>query len=325
MERIISFDFFKIFAILFVIMVHTGTFMHNPYVGVVIDSLGRFAVPFFLMVTGYLFTSKYKNSGYFKKHTVRLLKIYVTGTLIYLAFNMGIDFINQKNVANEFIKRIDPIGVIYYGDSVAEHLWFLPAVIFSISLLYICLKFNALGKLLIVAFLLNLIGLFGEEQLYSQFFVIPLKTRDTLFFALFYTILGAYISKQETPRSSNKYLYLFLLFTILHITERIILTRISGISIGGDYNLLLIPMMYFLFKFALSSIKLYSPEIIQKLSSSVLWIYVSHMLFVILGFTILALLNMFKVIPTIWWNLIFTPIVFICSYLTHRLYIKIKK
>ncbi|WP_430871731.1 acyltransferase family protein, partial [Escherichia coli] len=57
MQRNYAIDFIKFFAILAVVIIHT--FPSNDQLGYfVLDNLSRFAVPFFFVASGYLFSLK---------------------------------------------------------------------------------------------------------------------------------------------------------------------------------------------------------------------------------------------------------------------------
>ncbi len=79
MERNYSIDFIKFFATVFVVCIHVNPSHDDFFLGnqenvldVIVDTFARFAVPFFFIVSGYLFMNKIqkhpKPSAYLKIH-----------------------------------------------------------------------------------------------------------------------------------------------------------------------------------------------------------------------------------------------------------------
>lgn len=77
MERNYSIDFIKFFATVFVVCIHVNPSHDDFFLGnqenvldVIVDTFARFAVPFFFIVSGYLFMNKIqkhpKPSAYLK-------------------------------------------------------------------------------------------------------------------------------------------------------------------------------------------------------------------------------------------------------------------
>ncbi|SFX06096.1 Acyltransferase family protein [Thermoactinomyces sp. DSM 45891] len=98
MERNYSIDFLKFFAIIAVVVIHTNPFQkvedlfgfNGYYSDFALDSFSRFAVPFFFLVSGYLFSRKvinlkYKGQvTYYKKYIYKIGKLLFTWTAFYL-------------------------------------------------------------------------------------------------------------------------------------------------------------------------------------------------------------------------------------------------
>src|SRR5574342_709618 len=120
MERNYAIDFIKFFAILAVLVIHT--FPSDNQLGYfILDNFARFAVPFFFAASGYLFGLKVINNpkslAYFKKYTIKILKIYVTWFVFYMAYDVLKILLNAGNVPSELTKYIDgltPLNLFYY-------------------------------------------------------------------------------------------------------------------------------------------------------------------------------------------------------------------
>ncbi|WP_158290503.1 acyltransferase family protein [Halobacillus salinus] len=84
MERNYAIDYFKFWAIFFVVCIHTSPFsgvnilgVEGHYLNLLIKTFARFGVPFFFVVSGFLFGQKIltsNNTGdYFNKYFLRSL------------------------------------------------------------------------------------------------------------------------------------------------------------------------------------------------------------------------------------------------------------
>ncbi|RKM59991.1 acyltransferase [Butyrivibrio sp. CB08] len=130
-------DIARVASMLGVIIVHTGAiswyaapFSLYPW-GVlnVFDMLGRFSVPVFLMISGYLFLSPkrdVKPSDIFKKYIPRLLCAYIFWAFIYAVITSGL--LSSRSLSNG-------VGEKLLSDTISGryHMWY----IFTIAGLYI--------------------------------------------------------------------------------------------------------------------------------------------------------------------------------------------
>ncbi|MEC5425945.1 acyltransferase [Virgibacillus sp. C22-A2] len=245
MERNYSLDFIKFFAILAVVAIHTGTVrgvqiggIHGDDVDFVIDTLARFAVPFFFVASGYLLVQRMKEIAqkhpretmkpqldYFRKYTIKLVKLWFAWFVFYFLFDLSIKFIETEKTAPalqtmiiDYAANIFTFDLIYYGAGHSQyHLWFLLALIWSVIILFIFMKLKLLPYLVIISLGLNIFGLFGQS--YSSFYEVTVNTRDALFFGLFYTslggIMGAYAQKiREIAVKVPTFLYAILLLLL---------------------------------------------------------------------------------------------------------------
>ncbi|SEH12658.1 Surface polysaccharide O-acyltransferase, integral membrane enzyme [Natronorubrum sediminis] len=245
-SRIYSLDSMRIVAMVFVVAIHTNLFRglgaYGNVANFVIDSAGRFVVPFFFMTSGYLFALKTMHGdpkAYLVDRMVTIASLYVFGLLlaapVFLAgaaIETGVDNPYVLDVLfSEFAGFISPLGLLYYGDSVSVILWFLPALAFSLAFVYGFVRTDKTAYLLPISIAVHLVGLLGAS--YTMFVDIPLEVRDAVFFGFFYTSLGYVIySRGLTPRRDHSTIYLGLtvLFTAVHVGERYVL----GYVLTGD-------------------------------------------------------------------------------------------
>ena len=129
--RIHYFDYLRVFATFAVIVIHVAAYKFGSvdvksfsfFVFNAFDSLARWSVPIFVMISGALFLNKDINfSKLFKKNILRLITAYLFWSVLYaviLTFNNVVVKSGQFNIHN-FLSMI--IGGHY-------HMWFIPMII----------------------------------------------------------------------------------------------------------------------------------------------------------------------------------------------------
>lgn len=235
-KRVYSIDSMRIVAMAFVVAVHTDPFRglgaYGNGLNFVIDSTARFAVPFFFLTSGYFFVLKATGRDPTASFLARVRSIgslYVFGlTLAVPVFLAGAvlrsgvkDGAVASTAASRLAEFASPLELLYYGNSVSEILWFLPALLFSLALIYLFVSLDATRYLLPVAAALHVVGLLGAS--YTIVVDVPFEVRDALFFGFFYTSLGYAVAArdwQPTADRSRLYLGMTLAFGVLHLAER---------------------------------------------------------------------------------------------------------
>ncbi|OAT81591.1 hypothetical protein A6P54_12515 [Bacillus sp. MKU004] len=343
MERNYAIDYLKFFAIFAVVLIHTGPFSNVTLLGIdgknidfVIDTLSRFSVPFFFITSGYLFGKKINiqtdSSKYFSKYIYKLAKLFASWFIFYLIYDLIVKVVFQSfditSVTELFRYCSDNItkDVFLYGKSSGYQLWYLVALIWSILILYISFYLNRVSALLIISLGLNLIGIFGQS--YSGIFSLPLDTRDALYFGLFYTTLGAFISnKEEIIRkkaiSGRFYIITFVAFSFLLLAERGVTVFILDGKIG-DYFISTIPVTLSLFLFAVVRPEVGKGSFLTKVGGTAVGIYVIHVFFIKIIRLIADVSGIGTLEETITWHVLFSPIVFILSYVSYLVLQKLK-
>ncbi|ELZ09420.1 acyltransferase 3 [Halovivax asiaticus JCM 14624] len=238
-ERIASIDVGRAVAIGFVVVLHAEVLRGMGAAGNAVyfatDAVGRFAVPFFFLTSGYLFatkTERVSRGEYVRSYVARVTSIYGYAVAIYLplavvtagalASQSGASV--GRAVIESLAAGLDPLGLVYYGDSVIYHLWFLPALVFSIGFLYAFVATGLTRYALPIAACLHVIGLLAES--YTMGPTLSIQARDALFFGAFYTTLGYCMhtwSWHPDPDRRNRYLGLAALGAIGHLAEHYVL------------------------------------------------------------------------------------------------------
>lgn len=341
MERNFSIDYIKFFAIFAVVSIHTGTVKGVFFGGVngddinfMINIAARFAVPFFFAASGYLFMQKmkyissagssgFKQTTYFMKYIFKLIKLWLAWCIFYLAFDATIMLAEGKNLQamkTELFGNLFTWETFYYGAGHSQyHLWFLLALIWSVFILFIFLKMRLVPLLFIVSLVLNVYGVFGQS--YSEFLEVGVKTRDALFFGLFYTAMGSVMALYENrvkgiaARISTPLLIAAIFaFFLIQWTEAYVTINIFE-GERQDYFLSTIPLSLLIFTFAVKHSQIGKGSLISKIGANAVGIYVTHIFIMIFVRRLMDWLGYGELMAGAPWKLLFTPGVFIMAYL----------
>lgn len=199
-------DWFRLPAALLVIAIHTAPLSGiSPGLDAAVTyGLGRLAVPFFFMTTGYFLIGpcllgKKGSRERYGRFEIRMLILYGAASVLYLpvAWYAG----NLPKTPRELMQMVLFDGTFY-------HLWYFPALLLGGR---IARGLGRLGKekALALAGGLYLAGLLGDSYYgltaqipllkagYEALFQIMGYTRNGLFFAPLFLLLGAYMKKPE--------------------------------------------------------------------------------------------------------------------------------
>jgi surface polysaccharide O-acyltransferase-like enzyme len=346
MERNYAIDYLKFYAIFAVILIHTGPFegaaifgIDGYYIDFTIDTLSRFAVPFFFISSGYLFGMKMQTtksrSIYFSSYVSKMVNLFLSWFIFYLLYDLFVKiFFGSFNPFSvpEIIKFIEEnikLEVFFYGASTGYQLWYLIALIWSILILFVFVHLNKLNLLLFISLGLNMIGLFSQS--YSGLITLPFGTRDAFFFGLLYTTLGAYAAYNEKAIKGlalrikpKRLIALFSIFSFLLIIERAVTVFLLDGKIG-DYFLMTLPITISLFLYALSKPALGKDSLFTKVGKESVGVYVIHVFFIKFIHLLTDVAGFSSLEENILWHILFSPIVFVLSYLSYGVLQKMKK
>jgi peptidoglycan/LPS O-acetylase OafA/YrhL len=322
MERNYAIDFLKFFAILAVVVIHT--FPGDDRLGYfILDNLARFAVPFFFAASGYLFGLKVKDNlksaSYFKRYVGKILKIYLSWLIFYLAYDVIKILLSDGNLG-KYVKNLTLLNLLYYGEGTSGYqLWFVISLVWSTIILYVFFRLKQITLLLVISFCLNLLGLFGQS--YSIFDPLPVSTtRAALYISLFYNTLGFWFANNKSNLSFNKmtYFFLFFIFTVLQFAEGYVLEKLLDAR-HGEYFLSTIFLTFFLFAFALRNPQLGNGRLLTKIGANSLGIYAIHVFFIDMVDILFKNLGLELSSHNLLLNLIDAFLVFTISYFAYQL------
>ncbi|WP_247729812.1 acyltransferase [Halovivax limisalsi] len=331
-ERIHSIDTLRALTMGFIVALHAeafegvGDWGNAVYFG--LDAVGRFAVPFFFLTAGYLFAKKHEAMpGYAEQYLSRIASIYGFAVCLYVPLFVATMTVTAVRgggapgtaALTAVTTALSPIDLLYYGDSMVYHLWFLPALVVSVALVYAFVRAGLSRYLLPIAFAIHLVGLTGES--YTMIANLPIETRDGLFFGFFYTSLGYAIrSNGWEPGPDRRRLFagLTVLGALAHAVERYALgyvvtdATIAGSVYTPEYTLVTVFYSVALFGFVLSYPSLGRASGVSTLGRYAVWIYIVHpiVLFALGGVAGYAGVASAPVAVRVAWHLAVTPVAY---------------
>ena len=221
LERRYQLDALKAICAFFVVC------LHAPFPGVVgeyINVLSRMAVPIYFIITGY-FYSDIQKRGRQEQQIRKILKLVLLANLIYLIWD-GLYAMISAN-PGFFLEKFTfhhLLDFLIFNDSpLASHLWYLGALLYALSLLWLADKWHC-RKFLYYAAPLLLIGdlVFGKYSLliFKREFPV-LLVRNFLFVGLPYLCIGMMI-RDGLGQRLKKWI-LVVLFSLSSLLERYLL------------------------------------------------------------------------------------------------------
>ncbi|MCI9078168.1 MAG: serine racemase VanT catalytic subunit [Lachnospiraceae bacterium] len=239
--------------------------------------IARTGVPFFFMVTGFFLISRYTcNNEKLYAFIKKTILIYAVAILIYIPVNIYNGYFTMDNLLPEIIKDIVFDGTLY-------HLWYLPASLSGAVIAWYLVKKLDFTKALIIAAFLYIVGLSGDSYygiienipvikgFYNLVFQITDYTRNGIFFAPVFLILGGYIAENRSKFMLGINICGFAVSFVLMLAEALVLHNFN-IQRHNSMYIFLLPVMYFLF----NSILFYKGRRFVNLRTLSLLIYIIH-------------------------------------------------
>lgn len=290
-KKYAAIDIAKYVSAMLVVCVHTYPLYEvsellNTYW---IQTVCRFAVPFFFTISGYFFFRKWSedeevNKYNLKKYLMRLGKIYLIWTVIYLPYTIwdysrvGFSVLNIISYLRDFL-----LNGSYY------HLWFLPALMLGTVIVSYVYHKRGLKDTLKVGIITYIIGYFINVYtpvwetlpvisfLFAFFTKVFTTARNGIFFAPMFITIGLLLSKTKRLPSRTSVIGFAASFVLLVL--EVTLYYVFGIlrDLTSMY-ITLVPAVYFFVNWLLS-VKMPYKEKYMILRNESLLIYTSHILF----------------------------------------------
>lgn len=292
-KRDLGIDLFKAISIFAVILIHVHPFSDfdaatRTTPEIVVNQLSRFGVPFFFMITGYYFAHKLSNTQtpflLLKQRIQHFLKLFTVWSLIYLSLSLDVLSIQEHGYLKISYWKLHalfehPIATIFQGT--ATHLWFLPAVISSLSVIFALYRIH-LKWILPISTLLFVFGIVGGSYSGSAIGItLPFDTRDGPFMGTLFVALGFVFRIRGVPKVNILTAILLMAIGLIgQVGEAFILqqrTQIDPTQI--DYVFSTLPFALGIFFFAFS-IHINQSFLLTRIGRYTLGIYLIHELFV---------------------------------------------
>lgn len=256
-------DFTQYAASLLVIFIHCDRLLSNEVGHFYLKNvLCRLAVPIFFIISGFFYKERQKaEPHYYKRYFCRQMKQYLFWSLLYLPY--GLSFLFQQSISPVLYPVALFVGLFYVG--ICYHLWYIPALLFGLWFLEYLHKKMSYWLLGMLTFLLYILGSFETyskylegsvlASVYTTYKGIFITTRNGLFYALIFLLLGFLLSEFKERKFFTQYLGIKIIGSSL-------LLMLEGWFVfqqpGDDKNFLfmLIPVSLFIVTWAQQSLHL---------------------------------------------------------------------
>jgi surface polysaccharide O-acyltransferase-like enzyme len=233
-SKIASLELGRIVAIITILLMHCQVAMHyaeingEPWLGFIINQIGRFAVPLFFIIAGYFIADKLQRapSATLKAYARPLVRIWLIWSLISLLmpFNFGEAF--QQGYLHERLPYWDtllaqPLNSLFEGGLV--HLWFIPGLVCALAILAACLHFGLDKAILPLALTLYIYGVLAGSYQQVSGLEAPIFTRNGPFFSTLLVASGYLIRQRQIQLAFAPALLLALLGMAGHFGEAALL------------------------------------------------------------------------------------------------------
>lgn len=261
-------DCFRIIAAILVITIHTSPLEAYFPVGdfILTRVIARTAVPFFFMTSGFfLLSESCADIKRLKRFLKKTLLVYLVSIVLYLPANVYNGYFSADNLFFNILKDILFDGTFY-------HLWYLPASALGGAIAFFAVRKFGYMKALTVFLLLYITGLFGDSYygfilgiepvraVYNCIFAVSDYTRNGIFFAPLFMLLGGIIREKENKTENggfsdnaagHKVRYGLKLACVvgsfaLMLCEALVLRKL-GVQRHDSMYVFLVPLMWFLF------------------------------------------------------------------------------
>ncbi len=253
-QRYAGIDYFRMIAAVLVITIHTSPLLTLSETGdfILTRIIARVAVPFFFMTSGFFLISRYaRNTEKLKAFVRSTLQIYGIAILIYIPINVYNGYFSGNHLLPDILKDILFDGTMY-------HLWYLPAAALGGAIAWYLVRKADYMRAIVITFGLYLVGLFGDSyygiaatipgmhSFYDLIFQVTDYTRNGIFYAPIFFVLGGYIAEHPKKLSSVQSVCGFAVSLGLMLGEALTLHDYD-LQRHDSMYLFLLPCMFFLF------------------------------------------------------------------------------
>ncbi|UYI48880.1 acyltransferase family protein [Vibrio natriegens] len=300
-KKIASLEFARIIAMLAIIGLHCQMALtywqwgEVPWVGYIINQMSRFAVPLFFLISGYLIQPKISTNPIetLKSYAKPLIRIWLVWSVICLLVPFRWQTVSEVGYLAErqgywgYLMQ-SPINSVLEGGLV--HLWFLPALLMAVALIAFLVRIGQSRLLLPVALLLYVYGVLAGSYSTLTELPAPFFTRNGPFFSTLLVALGYLAREKQWQWSSRVALLLMMIGLGLHFAEANRLMQHDVVFNTHDFLFGTVIWSLGIFMWLLANPNFGNMSWVHKWSASILGIYVSHLLVVIIMMNVAGIL-----------------------------------
>lgn len=302
-KKIASLELARVLAIFAIIGLHCqmamSYFQFNeiPWVGYIINQLARFAVPLFFLLSGYFIQPKLSAQplNTLKHYAQPIAKVWLVWSIICLLVPFNALNVAQHGYLGErqgywgYLMSA-PLNSALEGGLV--HLWFLPALVIAVAILASLIHLKQTKLMLPLAIMLYVYGvLAGSYQDLTQLWT-PFFTRNGPFFSTLMVLIGFMFREHKFTVSAAQAVALMLTGMGLHFAEAYWLMGYDVPFNGHDFLFGTGLWGAGVFLWFLSKPTLGNHPWVFAISKSMLGIYVSHLLIVIMMMNVTGFLQL---------------------------------
>ena len=247
-------DGFRLAATLLVIAIHTSPLASFSGTAdfILTRAIARIAVPFFFMTSGFFLLSQHtRDAGRLKRFLRKIGILYGCSILIYLPVNLYSGYFQMKPFLPGLIRDLAVDGTMY-------HLWYFPAAMLGAVLSWYLVRRFGWKRAMAMTGILYCMGVLGDsywgmtgeipvlKNIYDLIFQVCDYTRNGLFFAPAFFVMGGVMAKSQENRKLEGQLWGVAVSLGLLTGESLIL-RQWGWQRHDSMYLLLLPCSWFLF------------------------------------------------------------------------------
>jgi surface polysaccharide O-acyltransferase-like enzyme len=331
-SRLAQIDIYRVFAMLLVMAGHTEPFAGSnsiintdPVFAVCINQYKNFAIPFFFLLSGYLFgMSSEKEAvatgGVFRRRISRLALIFGFWCGVYALVPTSIsslrDYGYVRTVYWKILSLIDSPMKLVFGGTEA-HLWFPVSLILSLLVVSLLKKAGWDRILLPVSFTLFVMNMMAGTYAKTQIGFDTLFGIDNIkgpwfgpLFGTFFVAVGCRIAEKQWKFREGFGIGVLIGGLVFSIAENWVLVNAGAIKLDAfgnrDFSFGTIPIAVGSFLLLLSYTGHFKSRWVSTLGRLTLGVYGSHMLFV-------NLLRGIGISQSSAWEIFFPIIVFTLS------------
>lgn len=190
--RYAGLDTLKAICAFLVVCIHAKTRLE---IGEYISTIGRIAVPIFLMITGYFYHSSTKEKK--QSQIVRVLRLYLVTQCIYIIYEVFLTVVIPTRAISKYFSLHNIALFVLCNETTPDsaHLWYLLSLFYVLNIAYWLdtrikskVKYFACVTLIMLSLIL---GVYSKAILGTA--MPELVTRNFLFVGVPYFIIGEYI------------------------------------------------------------------------------------------------------------------------------------